>query len=331
MSLRAHIAAEEAPTPAPTPTAAPLVPAVADATPDPDVESDPELRAEIEKLEPPKPEETPAEKAARTRRHKAAAQKGLVSRLANQRDGARTRVNELERELNDLRQRHPAPPTAAPAATPPARAERPAYDGSDPRDPEPTLDRFGDSPDPFVAWTAARTDWAARREVRKAQHAGHQASVTAQIERSRVDALRAFDTHATELRKTEPGFDAAIEHLTLSPAMQAVIFGSGDLGPHLALALAKDPAAHQRMLALPKEAQLIELGALKSTVQARRQASPAAPSPVTQAPPPPSAIASGAAAAASVIDTTKPGTKLRDHIAVEEAEIAARRKAGHRY
>lgn len=328
MSLAEHIAAEEAP--AAAATAAPVAPIADDTTPDPDVEASPDLKQEIDALEPPKPEETPAEKAARTKRHKASAQKGLVSRLANQRDKERTRASDLEREVLDLRRRlEPTPPAAQPPPQP-ARAAQPAFDGSDPADPVPTMDQFGDQPDPFVAWTAARTDWAARREIRKDQYARHEASVRATVQQSRVTALRAFDTHATELRKTEPGFDAAIEHLTLTPPMQAVIFGSGETGPALALALAKDPALHQRLLSLPPAAQFVELGAFKATVQARH-AAPAAPPPTTQAPPPPSALASGAAAASAAIDTTKPGTKLSDHIAVEEAEIADRRKRGHRF
>src|SRR5215212_8672223 len=101
MSLRDHIAAEEAPAAAPVPTPA----VVADPTPDPDVVADPELAKEIDALEAPTPEETPAEKAARTKRHKASAQKGLVSRLANQRDRERTRATDLEREVLDLRRR----------------------------------------------------------------------------------------------------------------------------------------------------------------------------------------------------------------------------------
>lgn len=329
MSLAEHIAAEEAPAAAAAP--APVAPIVDDTTPDPDVEANPELKTEIDALEPPKPEETPAEKAARTKRHKASAQKGLVSRLANQRDRERTRASDLERENLELRRRlEPPPPdgTNRPTTTQPARAAQPAYDGRDPKDPEPTLDAYGDQPDPFVAWTAARTDWAARREIRKDQHVRHEASVRTEIQQSRVAALRAFDTHAAALRKTEPGFDAAIEHLTLTPPMQAVIFNSGEAGPALALALARDPALHQRLLSLPPAAQFVELGAFKATVQARHTA-PAAPPPTTQAPPPPSALASGAAAAADV-DTRK-GVPLKDHIRIEEAEIAERRKRGYRF
>lgn len=329
MSLREHIAAEEPAKALPgAPPPAPAAPAAVEDTPDPEVVADPELAKAIDELEAPKPEETPQEKAARTRKNKEAARKGLVSRLANQRDKERERAATAERELAELRRSTPAP-AAAPAAPQPARAAQPVYDGTHPDDPEPTLDAFGDKPDPFVAWSAARADWAARREVRKAHVAGRQASLAASADAKRVDQLKAFDTHATEIRKTDPGFDARIAPLNLTGPMCAVIFGSGELGPYLADALAKDPVAYQRIVALPAQAQFVELGALKATVQASRKA-PAAPEPVTQAPPPPSATAGGAAAAAT-IDTTRPGTSTKDHIAVEEAEIAERRKRGYRY
>lgn len=325
MSLRDHIATEE-PARAPVALAAP---APVDATPDPDVEANPELAQEIDALEPPPATETPQEKAARTKRQKASAQKGLVSRLANQRDKERTRAATLERELTELRQRHPAPPAAAPAATQPAQAAAPVYDGSEPNDPEPTLETFADKSDPYVEWTKARTDWAARREVRKAQHTGRQESMAARAHHQRTEALRAFDTHATELRKTEPGFDAAIEHLTLTGPMQAVIFGSGELGPRLALSLANDPALHQRLLSLPPALQYVELGALKATVEtARTKAATPAP-PITSAPPPPSTTL-GAGVTATDPDT-RAGVPLKDHIRIEEAELADRRKRGYRY
>lgn len=331
MSLRDHIAAEEPPAAQPAaPVVAPIVAPIVEPL-DPDVAANPELAAEIDTLEAPPSTETPQEKAARTKRHKAAAQRGLVSRLANQRDKERTRATTAERERDELRQRLQTPPVASPGQPQPARAAQPpTYDGSHVDDPEPTQAQFENAPDPWLATERAHADWRARKVVRQSNYAAHQASQMGQADQRRTEALRAFDTHAKDVRVEDPGFDAAIEHLELSGPMQAVVFGSGELGPRIARALAKDPAEHQRILALPPQAQFVELGALKATVHAARAKAAATPEPVTQAPSPPSQTAGGTAAAAS-IDTTKPGTALKDHIQVEEAEIADRRARGLRY
>lgn len=326
MTLREHIAAEE---PAKAlPGAAPVVAPVVDATPDPDVESNPDLAKEIDALEAPKPEETPQERAARTKRHKASAQKGLVSRLAHQRDKERERASNLEKEVLDLRRRFDPTP-AAKTGQPQPKAGAPAYDGSHPGDPEPTDEQFATAPDPWLAKERAHADWRARKELRKVEVGKQQHSLAVEADTRRTTALRAFDTHANELRKVEPGFDAAIEHLNLTPPMQAVIFGSGELGPHIALALAKDPATYQRIVALPPQGQLIELGAIKATVGAARAKAAESPIPRTQAPAPPSALAGGVAAAAE--PDTRKGVPLKDHIRIEEAEIADRKKRGYRY
>lgn len=329
MTLREHIAAEE-----PAKALPGIVPAVSqvDATPDPDVEASPELATEIDTLEAPKAEETPQEKAARTKRHKSAAQRGLVSRLANQRDRERDRAATAERERDELRQRLQTPPAARegqPAQ--PVKAGTPAvYDGRHPNDPEPTEDTFANDPDPFRAHERAHADWRQRKQLRQVHYGQQQASLQADAHARRVDAIRAFDTHATELRKAEPGFDAAIEHLDLTVPMQAVIFGSGELGPHIALALAKDSAAYQRIAALKESPQaLIELGAFKATVGLARKSAAESPTPVTQAPAPPSQTAGGAAAAAE--PDTRKGVPLKDHIRIEEAEIADRQRRGYRY
>lgn len=329
MSLRDHIAAEEPPPAAPlAPAVAPVVAPVVE-PPDPDVAANPELAAEIDTLEAPPSTETPQEKAARTKRHKAAAQRGLVSRLANQRDKERTRATTAERERDELRQRLQTPPVAQPGQPQPARAAQPPiYDGSHSDDPEPTEAQFANAPDPWLATERAHADWRARKVVRQSNYAAHQASQMGEADQRRTEALRAFDTHAQEVRAEDPGFDAAIEHLELSGPMQAVVFGSGKLGPRIARALAKDPVEHQRILALSPQAQFVELGAIKATVQATLK-HPAAPEPTTQAPPPPSQTAGGTAAAAE--PDTRAGVPLKDHIRIEEAEIAERRARGLRY
>jgi hypothetical protein len=323
MTLREHIdAAEKGLTELPNPAAL-VVPVVEEPV-------DPELQAAVDAVEAPKAEETPQEKAARTKRNQGIADKAIKTRLAHARDREKERADRAERELTDLRQRQQAPPVALQGQPQPARAVQPSgHDGAHPDDPEPTLDAFGDTTDPYVEWTRARTDWAARREVRRAQVAARDASRAGQAEERRITALRAFDTHAAELRTTEPGFDAAIEHLDLSGPMQAVIFGSGALGPHLALALTKDPVLHARLLTLSPAEQFVELGAFKASVTAARTAAATPPKPVTSAPAPPAQTVGGASATPEV-DTRK-GVPFKDHNRIENEREAEARRQGRRY
>ena len=321
MTLREHIAAEDASvggalTPKPVET-----PVIEDPV-------DPEVEKEIDALQAPEPEETPAQKRARTIANREKAEKAIKTRLANQRDEARQKAERLEREITELRR---TAPVAAPAAAPQAaKPVTPVYDGADPNDPEPTLEAFGDKPDPFVEWTRAHSKWSARVEVRKSDYARDRASRSEAATQSRVAALRAFDAHATELRKTEPTFDAAINDLELSRPMQDVIFSAGELGPHLALHLAKDSQTHSRLLTLPPAQQYVELGIVKAAVTAARtKAAAPPPPPVTSAPAPPSQTVGGVSAA-TVPDTRK-GVPFKDHVRIENEREAEARREGRRY
>lgn len=288
----------------PAPTAKPAdTPAPADEVPDPEVEADPELRAAIDELEAPTEQETPQEKAARTRRNKEAARKGYATRLQN-------KLSKLAAENEALRkqQTRPAAPSEPqaggdpaaqrPAPQPPAPPRRPEYDGTHADDPEPTPEQFADSNDPFVEWTKAHNRWSARAEVRRNNYYQQQATQQAQSQTRKVEALRAFDSHANELRKEEPGFDAAIADLELSEPMQEVIFGAGKLGPRMALHLAKNPDIHRRLLAMPERQQLFHLGRIQAAVTAVSAPKPAAPAapPITQAPAPHTPVGSAAQA-----------------------------------
>jgi hypothetical protein len=143
-------------------------PAPVDDAPDPEVESDPELRQAIDELEAPKPEETPQEKAARTKRHKEAARKGYNTRLANRAAREAQRADALQQELETLRRGQPAGgPPAAPAHQPaPKQAE------TDPTDPEPTFEAYAakhpNDADPYAGFLRELNRWDRRQEQRQA-------------------------------------------------------------------------------------------------------------------------------------------------------------------
>jgi hypothetical protein len=285
----------EVPNPAATP-------AVEDA-PDPEVEGDPELRKEIDALEAPKAEETPQEKAARTRRHKEAARKGYATRLANKAHSATERAERAERELAELRQQGNLQPGSGPAA-PQATAPVARTETTDPSDPEPTLEAFmkahPDHADPYAGLQRDLAKWDRRQEARadQAKQSEQQAN------RSRADAITAFDTHSDPLRRVHADFDAKVNNLILTGPMATVVFGAGELGPRLAYHLASNPDLHRRIASLPAAAQLLELGEVKATVSAAAKAAKETPPPVTAAPAPHTPVG-GAALAPATFDPSK--------------------------
>lgn len=265
---------------------APATPAapVEDA-PDPEVEGNPELRSEIDAIEAPKAEETPQEKAARTRRNKEAARKGYATRLANKAHTATERAERAERELAELRQRGTPQPGSGPAA-PQATAPVARTETTDPSDPEPTLEAFmkahPDHADPYAGLQRDLAKWDRRQEARaeSAKQSEQQAN------KSRADAITVFDGHAESLRRVHADFDAKVNALDLTGPMASVVFGTGELGPRIAYHLATNPDLHRRIASLPSAAQFIELGEVKATVSAAAKAAKETPPPVTAAPAP---------------------------------------------
>lgn len=283
-----------------TPT--PPAPA-ADETPDPEVEADPDLRTEIDAIEAPKADETPAEKAARTRRNKEAARKGYATRQKNRADRAEAETQSLRQELDTLRRQPPAGGT--PPAAPPPAARTPVVDPTDPEPvwhPDESLRAFAskhpDHPDPYAGAMAEHARQVAAWDRRQEQKAASRAAQAETSRRNLTQAVTEFDRHAEPLRATHPDFNAKVDSLTLTPAMADVIFRAGELGPHVAYALASDPAEYQRIARLSRGEQYAELGALRATVKAR-VAAPATPppSPVTAAPTPHVPVGAGASAA----------------------------------
>jgi hypothetical protein len=311
----------EIPNPAAKPAADPPV----EDAPDPEVESDPDLRQAIDELEAPKDNETPAEKAARTRRHKEAARKGYATRLQNKAAKLTAENEALRRQIQTRSAPSEQPGGGDPAARPTGArpAARPEYDGSHPKDPEPTLDQFGDTNDPLVEFTRAHNEWTARKAERRIEYRQTQNAKRTEAQTRFVEDVKSFDAHANDLRKTDPGFDAKVADLELTRPMWGVITKAGQLGPHIALHLASHPDVHRRLLTLSPAEQLIEMGEIKATVTAVRasKSAPAASS-VTAAPAPHQPV--GAAASASARFDPSTTTNLDDYRRAKSAGLLKR-------
>src|SRR4030095_7938283 len=82
-------------------------------------------------------------------------------------ESAKSELRSLHQELADLNRRTaPQPPAAESPPTRPAAPPRPVYDGVDPDDPEPELDQFRETADPYTAWVRAGAAWEARKSHR---------------------------------------------------------------------------------------------------------------------------------------------------------------------
>lgn len=286
----------------------PAAPAADVVVADPEIDADPELATAIDELEKPAEQETPQQKAARTKRHKEAAIKSRITKLAKARDGEKERADKAERELTELRARA----TQAPAASQPAPTGEPAARAAadDPKDPEPAFEQWAtkhtfedyaakhpNHPDPYAGWTAEfGKDWS-RWDRRREQRDADTRQTAATATRARTEAISAFDQHAGDARKEHADFDQKVNDLVLTPPMQSVIFGAGTLGPRIAYALASNPAEYRRIFDLSKDAPAMAfaaMGEFKATVQAGTKTAAPVPPAVTAAPTPHTPVAAGA-------------------------------------
>jgi hypothetical protein len=292
-----------------TPTAE-AKPAVEAPVVDDDV--DPETQAEVDKIEPPTDHETPAEKAARTRKHKEAARKGFQTRQAN-------KLTRLERENQELRQRLTAP-AGEPAR--PASAPRPAATAEPSTDPKPTFDTWAakntfeafaaanpNHPDPYLGWKAAFDD---ERDAWKERDAARRDRVT-QTERQQQEARKRYDDLADPLRAKHADYDAKVTDMAQAIAGTWVDDAVGEftksskVGGEVLYRLASDPAATRKALAEgPIRFGAYLVGLEKEFTAAAEK--PAAP--VVSAAPAPHQPVAAASTGTPVNPASKPGSAL---------------------
>ena len=269
--------------------------AKAEAEPEPEPEPEPEaepddddideIKAEADKVEPPKPDETPQERSARTRRNRRKAQKAYATRVTRERDEARA---ELERLRGATATARPATAASAaglaPAAAPqPTRAWKPRgadYDGSHPDDPQPKLEDFNGDENEFFRQSVRHEvrreqrigQWRADQQRQQAQSVERQQAARAEMDR-RVDVVTRANA---AYRDTAPDFDAVTKDVVYGPD---VIFGVADLEDPAAVLyhLAQQPdelAEVRRTYEQNPRAGLVRLTRIESRLEAARQSRP---------------------------------------------------------
>lgn len=263
---------------------------------DPDVKADPDLAKEIDEVEKPKPEETPAEKAARTRRHKEAAIKQRITKLAKARDAEKDRADRVERELHDLRSRQ-APPPQQPSAQADTR-------------PKPTLkdfplEKFKDEDDPYIAQSAALAEAVSDWKWEQREAAAAQSRQREQADQDTARTVAAHDTRVTEAKARIPDYDAVVQAASYprtpaTPDLLDLVFKS-DVSADMAYHLAKHGETTKRLLASPsRDALVLAFAEVQADVKAALKATkePAAPHKVTAATEPAQPVTATAASGA---------------------------------
>lgn len=323
-SLRDHIAAEEPP-PTGAPPSAPVAPAGAKSEPaPPEVTATPE--AEADSLTP----DAEVSEAARTLRK---------NRADKRAERIRTENDDLARELqrrrelrSELERFAPAPERPSAEARPAGTTTRPQTPTgtSDPNDPEPQESEYTD----YAVYVRDQARWAAREEFRR-----HETESRARITRetqqrdmaARADTLEAVHV---SMRERYADFDAvtdvfvgALTHPRKRNDVAEYLATFKDVAGEISYRIGKSPDLLKAVTDAKSRAELYDaLASVKHTITAAKSAV----KPITAAPKPPAETVGGAASAAA-IDTTKPGTSTKDHYIAEEAEIAERRRRGHRY
>jgi hypothetical protein len=295
MSLREHIEAEARPAEEPQPQAV---------VAEPVVEAAPEDEADSTK---PDQELSDAGRALRQGR--------LDKRIA--------KLKELNEQLRINKELRANPERPAPAPLAPTAGVAPAGTTDDP-EPDPKA-YPAEEYDP--AYIRAVAKWEARQTF-KAVHQQSSARV-AQEERS-----RSLDVIETATREKYSDYDAVTATLAdaltqhpyagVIPEFARTSKVGGDVWYHAA----KDEEASADLIAARTAFDVMRV---LTRIEARllEPAKPAAPKPITAAPAPPSQTVGGSASA--VEPDTRKGVPLKDHIRIEEAEIAERRKRGYRY
>jgi hypothetical protein len=293
---------------------------VVDDAPDPEVDADPEFRAAVDDVEKPKDNETPQEKAARTRRNKETARRGWHTRMQN-------KAARLERENAELRQRAAMPPPPPDRTqTPPVSAHQPAVTAeTDPNDPEPSFDSWAakhtldafvaahpNHPDPYAAYVAEFNKewsrWDRRQEQRQADSKRREETQRQQAQR--VGAT--VQAHRDAGSAVHPDFETTLHALGTAlkghPADEVIAVALGDItdpkiGSEVLYRLGKNFDETRAAVQQGERALLRHIGRLEAAITAER-AKPASASPVvTSAPPPHTPV--GATAQASALFSVK--------------------------
>lgn len=247
--------------------------------------------------------------------------------------------DELARELHrrsELRSELERFATAQPAT---AGATSTPAGSTDQKDPEPTFDAYRsahpDDPDPYTGWVREHNRWAAREEIRIANQTSHASRQRASETQAAQAVMADLAQRSDHARGKFSDYDAVIEPVITAIASNPqrerdvtafVLHLPKEVSGEVMYRLGKDKAALQAVLSARNRTDLTR--ALLDVERAITPPKPEAQPKTTAAAP--MDTTGGGSTATETLDTRK-GVPLKDHIRIEEAEIADRRKRGYRY
>ena len=156
-----------------------------------------------------------------------------------------------------------------PQRQPPAQ---PAWDGADPDDPEPTLDAFKDSGDPYSAWMRSTAAWEARKVNRKfyAEAQARTAAAAAQWTwREKLDTAR----------KNIPDFDKRIDPDIPVDTRVMPFIQRHDMAGEIMVYLSEHKDEARALLSLHPIDQIGRIGEIGGVLKSRTAAASNGPAP----------------------------------------------------
>ena len=267
--------------------------------PEDDDEPDPDVQAEIDRLEKPADGETPQDRSARTKRNRRKAQRAYATRVTRERDEARQELKRIkDLEAGSARRPAPLPPPL------PAPDAGPKWDGSNPKDLAPKRDAFPEGEAGDQQFFSATVQWEARKTVRQDRfHHQQQRTRADSVERERAERLDEDDRKDrmqaanAEYAKTHADFDETTLQVPYGPRIIMAATYLDAPGPVLYY-LARNPNELNEVRELFRtnpRAGFLRLGRLEATLTA---ASEQPPKPST-APAPPEQVGGGRSAPAA--------------------------------
>lgn len=236
---------------------------------DDDEPVDDDTAAEIDKLETPAENESPQSRSARRRKHRAAAQKALVTKANN----ALKAANDELTEWREGKRAHQPPPT--PNGASPVKADAPTSEFARPKPAlkDFPLEKFKDEEDPYAAQGAALAEAVADWKVDQRDHAAAASRHREQAETDTKATLEAHGTREAEAKTRYPDYDAVLEAASFPRTPHTAdllhLTFKSEVSADMAYFLAKNPGETLRLLAAPNEAWLRSaFKALEATVTA---------------------------------------------------------------
>lgn len=193
----------------------------------------------------------------------------------------------------------------------------------------PTLEQFGYDEAKFVAAVAAFTKSDPEAIKAAAREAAQEELKLARQADAANKADQEWAAREAELIKSKPDYVDKVKNAATLPISRDVQMALKDslLGPQIALYLVENAEIANKLLQLPIQAQLMEVGRITAKLEAVKASAPLA---VSKAPPPPSKVEGNETSLVGISTTDPASDKMTDDawVKAENARLKRKSKAG---